>query len=205
MEVRMLIQKTRSVRTAMCWNQYYTYLSCGNTKVFGGFLPCFKPGCSKIIEKNQDLRHDCGNCGRCGKGSKMETIEATNSNLWKQKCDRADRGCGDKEGISDSGIWYKKEFDVLPGILSYQYIARYNCPLFATYYCFPSFAKYLLPFNLKPPRTHKMKAYLSAAISYLMILKLEVSLVFHTEEITNNVTSPGTPCISGRRMNKQWG
>lgn len=47
-----------------------------------------------------------------------------------------------------------------------------------------------------------MEKLLSAAITYLIVLKLEVSSLFRTEEITNHLISPGTCYTSGSNVGK---
>jgi hypothetical protein len=52
-----------------------------------------------------------------------------------------------------------------------------------------------------------MEAYLSAAITYLMVLRLEVSFFSTLKEITNYMISHGISCMSGSektKMIKSW-
>jgi hypothetical protein len=55
--------------------------------------------------------------------------------------------------------------------------------LFSRDDCIPCVASHFLVYELNYPSTHKMEAYLSAAITYLMVLKSEVSFLSHARNL----------------------
>jgi hypothetical protein len=79
--------------------------------------------------------------------------------------------------------------------------------LFSRDDCISPVASHFLAYEFNHPGTHKMEAYLSAAITYLMVLRLEVSFFSTLKEITNYMISHGISCMSGSektKMIKSW-